>query len=75
MLGQGLIDKQNIRYQHFQMMEGLNYSTSISSYVEDSQLLSLVKNVYEMMDYQGLTPEAGSQCIFWPPVNAYSANS
>ena len=31
LLGQGLIDKQNIRYQHFQMMEGLNLNSAVKT--------------------------------------------
>ena len=53
---QGRLNEDSIRFMHFQMMESENYETPISAYIEDPQFMSVVDDVYEMMDYRNATP-------------------
>lgn len=58
---QDRLNDDSIRFVHFQMMESQNYETPISAYIEDPQLMSVAKDVYEMMDYQGRTPKEAAR--------------
>ena len=55
MLENNQLDTEGLQYQSFKLLDNLTYKTPVSSFIEDPQIKSLAEEIYEKIDYRGLT--------------------
>ena len=57
----GILDTESLRFSSYNMMNSLTYKTEINAVIEDAQIADLVSDIYQKIDYTGLSPEGAAQ--------------